>query len=144
MTPHEPRCQDQDLGGGADGHALVGHVQDWAYRNHVPLNASIEITLRCNIRCLHCYNFDRDEPRAACDKPELSTDEIRRVMDDLRAAGCLFLMLTGGEILSRPDLFELLDHARSLNFARCCCSRTPRCSAPASRRASPRTRTCRA
>ena len=38
-------------------------------------------------------------------------------MGELRDAGCLFLMLTGGEILSHPDLFQLLDRARELNLA---------------------------
>jgi radical SAM protein with 4Fe4S-binding SPASM domain len=113
VSAPEPRCDDLD----ATGHALIGRIQDWAYQHQVPLNASIEITQRCNIRCLHCYNFDRDQPRAACDAPELSADEILRVMDELRAAGCLFLMLTGGEILSHPELFRFLDHARELNLA---------------------------
>jgi len=121
VSEREPLCHDQDVlgkpGAGAEGFALISRVQDWASRNTVPLNASIEITLRCNIRCLHCYNFDRDEPRAACDKPELGTDEILRVIEELRAAGCLFLMLTGGEVLSHPDLFRFLDRARELNLA---------------------------
>ncbi|HEY2730549.1 MAG TPA: radical SAM protein [Polyangia bacterium] len=117
MSEREPRCPDQEVIGDAGGHALIGQAQQWAHRNQIPLNASIEITLRCNIRCLHCYNFDRDEPRPACEKPELSTEEILRVMGDLRDAGCLFLMLTGGEILSHPDLFQLLDRARELNLA---------------------------
>jgi radical SAM protein with 4Fe4S-binding SPASM domain len=117
-TP-KPRCHDQEIPGAvaADGHALIAHVQEWAYDNTVPLNASIEITLRCNIRCLHCYNFDRDEPRTACDAPELSTNEILKVMQDLRDAGCLFLMFTGGEVLSHPQLFTFLDRARELHFA---------------------------
>jgi radical SAM protein with 4Fe4S-binding SPASM domain len=114
----ELRCQDQDVGATSpDGHAMITHVQKWAYENLVPLNASIEITTRCNIRCLHCYNFDRDEARPACDKPELSTEEILGLMGDLRAAGCLFLMFTGGEVLSHRDLFVFLDRARDLNFA---------------------------
>jgi radical SAM protein with 4Fe4S-binding SPASM domain len=114
----ELRCEDQEvIGAFPDGHALIARVQTWAYDNLVPLNASIEITTRCNIRCLHCYNFDRDEPRGACDTPELSTAEILRVMDELRAAGCLFLMLTGGEALSHPELFTFLDRARELSFA---------------------------
>lgn len=114
----ELRCQDQDIGATSPtGHALISHVQKWAYENVVPLNASIEITTRCNIRCLHCYNFDRDEARPSCDKPELSTEEILSLMGDLRAAGCLFLMLTGGEVLSHRDLFVFLDRARDLNFA---------------------------
>jgi radical SAM protein with 4Fe4S-binding SPASM domain len=119
MSDDGLRCQDADVGATSpDGHALISHVQRWAYDNQVPLNASIELTLRCNIRCLHCYNFDRDQPRGTCeDKPELSTEEILRVMADLRGAGCLFLMFTGGEVLSHPDLFVFLDRARELNFA---------------------------
>jgi radical SAM protein with 4Fe4S-binding SPASM domain len=105
------------VAGPPDGHVLIGRVQDWAYQNLVPLNASIEITQRCNIRCLHCYNFDRDAPRPACDAPELSADEILRVMGELREAGCLFLMLTGGEILSHPELWRFLDRARELHMA---------------------------
>jgi radical SAM protein with 4Fe4S-binding SPASM domain len=120
VSDDDLRCQDTDVGATSpDGHALITHVQRWAYANQVPLNASIELTLRCNIRCLHCYNFDRDEPRGRCDddQPELSKEEILRVMEDLRAAGCLFLMFTGGEVLSHPDLFVFLDRARELNFA---------------------------
>jgi radical SAM protein with 4Fe4S-binding SPASM domain len=120
VSVHKPRCSDQDVFGavsGSDGHEIIARVQEWAYDKVVPLNASIEITLRCNIRCLHCYNFDRDEPRAACNSPELSTEEILKVMQDLRDAGCLFLMFTGGEVLSHPQLFTFLDRARELNFA---------------------------
>src|SRR5262249_1699135 len=84
-----------------------------------------ELTLRCNIRCLHCYNFDRDEPRpqsqaktaAGCAPAELSRDEVLSLLGDLRAAGCLFLTLTGGEIFSYPHLFAVLDRARELNLA---------------------------
>jgi radical SAM protein with 4Fe4S-binding SPASM domain len=121
-APRAPLCQDSldaqpITKPGAAGRALISQVQNWAYQQQVPLNASLEITQRCNIRCLHCYNFDRDEPRDKCAAPELSADEILRVMSELREAGCLFLMLTGGEVLSHPDLFRFLDHARGLNLA---------------------------
>ncbi|HTA19948.1 MAG TPA: radical SAM protein, partial [Polyangia bacterium] len=114
-----PRCRDDELIGVADGYQLIGQVQSWAYVNVVPLNASIETTLRCNIRCRHCYNFDRDtakDPCASDAAPELSADEILKLMSDLRAAGCLFLSLTGGEVLMHPRLFSFLDHARELNL----------------------------
>lgn len=123
-----PRCADDDVigGRGEDGSRLISHVQEWAYANLVPLNASIETTLDCNIRCLHCYNLDRDAPAksatagchtATSQAPPLSTDEILALMTDLRQAGCLFLSLTGGEVLLHPDLFVFLDHARALNLA---------------------------
>ena len=94
-------------------------MQRWAHDRFVPLNATLEITQRCNIRCRHCYNFDRDTPRhtEGCGVPELGTDELLRVISELRDAGCLFLNLTGGEALLHPDLFRLLDHAGDLNLA---------------------------
>ena len=91
-------------------------VQEWAFAHNVPLNASLELTLRCNIRCLHCYNFDRDLPRPR-GEPELSPEEILRIMTELREAGTLFLHLTGGEVFVHPRLFDFLDHARRLHLS---------------------------
>lgn len=83
-----------------------------------PLGATLEVTLRCNLRCVHCYNFDRAEPypkaRAA---DELTTPEILRVIDELALAGCLFLSLTGGEALLHPHLDDIVRRARERRFA---------------------------
>jgi len=87
-----------------------------AYEHCIPLNVTLELTLRCNIRCTHCYNFDRDQPRPASG-PELSLDEIRPLMDDLRRAGTLFLTLTGGEAMAHPRFWEICDEAASRGFA---------------------------
>jgi AdoMet-dependent heme synthase len=99
--------------------ALHGALQRWAFDHLVPLHATVEITQRCNIRCLHCYNFDRDAPRAraAPCEPELDRQEILRVIDQLHQAGCLFLSLTGGEALVHPDLLAFLEHAARLDMA---------------------------
>jgi len=123
-------CGDDEVVGLDAGAALIRTAQTWAHDNVVPFNVSLETTLECNIRCVHCYNFDRDEPRsqtrraAACgsdgatvEAPRLSTDELLALLGDLRAAGCLFLSLTGGEVLTHPDLFALLERARELNLA---------------------------
>jgi len=127
--PAGPRCHDDDVLGVDAGHALLGAVQARAFARRQPLNVTLELTQRCNIRCLHCYNFDRDQPRprrggGASDgcggdgrKPELSLDEVLKLLGDLRAAGCLFLSLTGGEIFSCPHLFAVLDRARELHLA---------------------------
>jgi radical SAM protein with 4Fe4S-binding SPASM domain len=120
-----PICHDDDVLGVDEGHPLLAAVQASAFARRQPLNVTLELTLRCNIRCLHCYTLDRDEPRpaAACgggepaSKPELSRDEVLALLGDLRAAGCLFLTLTGGEIFSYPHLYEVLDRARELHFA---------------------------
>jgi radical SAM protein with 4Fe4S-binding SPASM domain len=116
-----PRCQDDAIIAPPGGHAVVSYLQSQAYERLIPLNVSFELTLRCNIRCLHCYNFDRDTRGPACGDaavaPELELAELLRLLGELRQAGCLFLSLTGGEVLSSPHLFAVLDRARELNLA---------------------------
>ena len=58
---------------------------------------------RCNLTCKHCYSIstDRDFPG------ELSTEEVFRVMDDLKAFRVPVLILSGGEPLLRPDLLVI-------------------------------------
>lgn len=102
--------------GGPDECGLLDEVTKRAYDRIVPLNVSLELTLRCNLRCTHCYNFDRNAPRAAAD-PELSFDEILRLMDDLRRAGTLFLALTGGEAMMHPRFWDIADAAAERSFA---------------------------
>ena len=118
--PVAPPCDDSTVVGLESGRELVGAFQRQAYRRHVPLNVTLELTLKCNLRCQHCYNFDRDAPgNQGCDedKPELSLAEMLDVLRQVRDAGCLFLGLTGGEVLASPNLFPVLDRARDLNMA---------------------------
>jgi heme d1 biosynthesis radical SAM protein NirJ len=67
---------------------------------------------RCNLTCKHCYSIstDRDFPG------ELTTDEVFAVMDDLRRFRVPVLILSGGEPLLRPDIFDIARHAKSLGF----------------------------
>jgi heme d1 biosynthesis radical SAM protein NirJ len=67
---------------------------------------------RCNLNCLHCYALSAD-----VDFPgELTTDEIFRVMEDLRRFGVPVLVLSGGEPLLRPDIFTVSRRAKELGF----------------------------
>jgi radical SAM protein with 4Fe4S-binding SPASM domain len=95
---------------------ILGPLQERAYEACIPLGVSLEITLRCNIRCTHCYNFDRGVARSA-PAPELGIEELRPLLDDLRRAGTLFLALTGGEALVHPRFWEILDEAAARAFA---------------------------
>lgn len=88
----------------------VDAVQVTARERCVPLTALIELTHRCNLRCRQCY--------VAHDKgPELSTDEVIKLIDQLEAEGTLYLNLTGGEILLRTDIWEIISYARARHFA---------------------------
>jgi radical SAM protein with 4Fe4S-binding SPASM domain len=77
----------------------------------VPLAGTIELTRRCNNRCRHCYNnLPANDSKALAS--ELSTDEIKRILGETAEAGCVWLLLTGGEILLRPDFLDLYNYAR--------------------------------
>ena len=69
MIPAQTRCRDEELVGSEaaaePAAAIVRAAQTWAHDNLIPLNASIETTLACNIRCVHCYNFSRTATPAA-------------------------------------------------------------------------------
>ena len=67
----------------------------------------MNLTRRCNLKCLHCYS-DSDGQRAP---GELTTREITEVLDDLADYGVKHVLFSGGEPLTRGDIFELARHA---------------------------------
>ena len=81
-----------------------------ALEQGIPLAVHLDLTYRCNERCVHCY-LDHD------DHGEMTTAEILRVLDEAAEAGTFFLTLSGGEIFMRRDFFEILAHARKRMFA---------------------------
>jgi heme d1 biosynthesis radical SAM protein NirJ len=67
---------------------------------------------RCNLLCKHCYSISGD-----VDFPgELSTEEVYAVMDDLKAFRVPVLILSGGEPLLRPDIFDISRRAKAMGF----------------------------
>jgi MoaA/NifB/PqqE/SkfB family radical SAM enzyme len=77
----------------------------------VPVAAMLEITSRCNLKCQHCYLGDQTEQhrkRAS----EMSTDEVKGVIDQLVQNGCLTLTITGGDPMMRKDFADIYRYAR--------------------------------
>jgi Fe-coproporphyrin III synthase len=69
-------------------------------------------TPQCNLRCLHCYSSSD----ASASAPMLSTQDAMRLIDQVADFGCPVLLFSGGEPLLRPDLYELMAHARAKNL----------------------------
>src|ERR687897_348090 len=68
-------------------------------------SVSWNLTQRCNLECAHCYI---SASAGADTRGELTTDECRRVIDEIAAVNPnVFLILTGGEPLLRKDIFDL-------------------------------------
>jgi radical SAM protein with 4Fe4S-binding SPASM domain len=89
--------------------SLMDDLNEKAATLGIPLSAQLDITWRCNERCIHCY-LDHEG------RDEMSTDEIKEVLRQLAAAGTFFLSISGGEPLLRRDCFEILGAARALGF----------------------------
>jgi AdoMet-dependent heme synthase len=83
---------------------------DRIFRGRIPYSGSLELTHRCNLTCRHCYQF------SPAGRSELDTGQWVKVMEDLAAAGCLYLNFTGGEPLLREDLPELIRAAVGLGY----------------------------
>ncbi len=67
---------------------------------------------RCNLTCVHCYSISADVDFAG----ELDTAEVFAVMDELKRFRVPVLILSGGEPLLRPDLFEIAERSRAMGF----------------------------
>ena len=84
------------------GEELLAQLQGRRY----PLAGSLELTERCNLRCVHCYiNQPAGNMEAAA--REMTLPQVRTVLDKIAEAGCLFLLLTGGEPLLHPDFADI-------------------------------------
>jgi radical SAM protein with 4Fe4S-binding SPASM domain len=94
---------------------LTGLVHQRYLGKRAPLEVSIEVTRRCPLECLHCYNNLPMSDHAARVQ-ELSFEEHCRLLDELVAAGCLWILYTGGEIFARKDFLEIYTEAKKRGF----------------------------
>ena len=80
-----------------------------------PYLVALNLTKRCNLKCAHCYLDATTKASGGSD--ELTTDECFRLIDQIAEVnkGCL-LVITGGEPLVRPDIFDIAQHAVKLGF----------------------------
>lgn len=91
------------------------HIHDNVVAKRIPINGSIELTFRCNLRCAHCYcNLHLNNQEAL--KRELKTKEVFDVLDQIAEAGCLWLLITGGEPLVHEDFLDIYTYAKKKGF----------------------------
>ena len=85
---------------------LLAEMTAKAQAKNIPLSVQLDLTYRCNERCVHCY-LDHE------DHGEMTTVEIKHLLDEMAEAGVFILTLSGGEIFLRKDFFEILEYARA-------------------------------
>jgi radical SAM protein with 4Fe4S-binding SPASM domain len=87
---------------------LMQKIRQKATAERIPFAGSFELTHRCNLHCQHCYLNSQCQSK----NQELTTSQILPIIDTITQAGCLHLLLTGGEPLLRPDFFEIYLYAK--------------------------------
>jgi len=87
--------------------SLIGQIPDG---QRFPLSGTIELTYRCNLRCVHCFcNLPRS---VSAQRQELPLEVLERVLKEISAQGCLMVNLSGGEPLLRKDFDDIVTAAR--------------------------------
>jgi len=70
------------------------------------------VTRACNLRCVHCYASADATPAPG----ELTHEQGKALLDDLKAFDVPAVLFSGGEPLVRPDTLDLIAHARDIGL----------------------------
>ncbi len=88
---------------------LMEEMNERALKAGVPLSVQLDVTYRCNERCVHCY-LDHD------DHGEMTLRRSNPFSINWPTPACSSSLLSGGEVMMRMDFFDILEYARSLLF----------------------------
>ncbi|MDR0948583.1 MAG: radical SAM protein [Lachnospiraceae bacterium] len=80
-----------------------------AHEKNIPMYVSIELLTSCNWNCAHCYLVNHSNSG-------ISQAKIFQIFNELRNLGTKDLVLTGGEIFTRPDIMDIISRARKMGF----------------------------
>ncbi len=85
------------------------YILEKALELNVPIQVYLELTYRCNEKCVFCYN-PKEKLKG------LPFESFKRALDELADMGALFLQITGGEPLTHPDFFDVTEYAVQLGY----------------------------
>jgi Fe-coproporphyrin III synthase len=83
--------------------SMLDHVMQKTQETRIPFWMHLDLTYRCHQHCLHCY-IPEAWASGEGPRPELTTDQVKSILDQLAAAGTFPMALSGGEVFLRPDL----------------------------------------
>ncbi|MFA5303112.1 MAG: radical SAM protein [Candidatus Nanoarchaeia archaeon] len=84
------------------------YIVDDILKTRGPLNVGFQITRKCNLKCIYCSE--------ASNLPDLSYEQIKKGLINLRDAKVLKVNITGGEALCRKDFVDIVDLSKDLGF----------------------------
>lgn len=84
-------------------------LSNYAIRNEQITNVSIELTYQCNLHCKWCY-LD------SFNKKGLDRDRLKTLAEQLREQNVVFVLFTGGEVLLRKDVCDIMSDYKKMGF----------------------------
>jgi radical SAM protein with 4Fe4S-binding SPASM domain len=92
--------------------SLFKNMRQKKRAKRLPFSIMFELTYDCNFKCPHCYLGETQEKK----KKELTTKQIKKILDELADIGVYRIGFTGGEALMRKDIFTILNYANKKGF----------------------------
>jgi len=90
-------------------------IHERHFGRRAPVEVSIQVTRRCPLQCLHCYN-NLPMGDANARAQEMTLAEHCKLLDELVEAGTLWILYTGGEIFGRKDFLDIYTEAKKRGF----------------------------
>ncbi|MEJ2185653.1 MAG: TIGR04053 family radical SAM/SPASM domain-containing protein [Gemmatimonadota bacterium] len=94
------------------GHPKGAHPGAHLNFDEAPFLVIWETTQACDLACKHC----RAEAQPNRHPGELTTEEAKKLLDDVRRFGRIIFVFSGGDALKRPDIVELTEYGASLGL----------------------------
>lgn len=91
---------------------MINDLFQYAMTKRMPLHTNFQITYRCNFKCKHCYQTPIRQHKFN----EMSSDDIKKILNILKDKKCFYLTLIGGEVFIRDDFNEIYKYAYDKNF----------------------------
>ncbi|MDY6367575.1 MAG: radical SAM protein [Clostridia bacterium] len=86
--------------------SFIEEMQNWLFDNGFMFSLFFELTYRCNLKCVHCYN-PKNTPNV-----ELDYELCKKAIDDAYDAGCFKVAFSGGESTLHTKFYEIVQYAR--------------------------------
>ena len=84
-----------------------GEIKSYLNRTNKLSALTLELTYKCNLRCVHCYN-DKDDFSSV-----ISFEDAKKIIDDAYDMGVYAITLTGGEATLNEDFLKIAKYIRS-------------------------------
>lgn len=95
--------------------SFLGKLNSWAVEHCVPFSTTFELTPFCNFSCVMCY-VRLDKESAKKQGEMLTASQWLDIAKQLRDMGTLKITLTGGEVFTHPQFWEIYSELNQMGF----------------------------